>query len=387
MKKIIILIFLAVLFIGCSDPGSSVTTLPTPVIPTTPPPEIPDNSITNDVILALYDGSTLRYYDGESVYDAHVGKIKPAGSKKLSLGNVLYYFDEKGKSVASRWLVDEPDGIIAVESDPSKSRSYTAYEDDIYTLITVEEDEAYASGATHDEFTRVFINGEEQGLWNYNKWSTDHVIETASGHILVFTKDGHWKNLTDSIEIDVAYPGGIIFHKTAKGEGYIYDENGRNNLIWEENYFDNAKFQKAGEKWYTNNGYIYGNGTVQSKATIMYDFINYPYPDIYNGPWPEKPLIIPAGVRFEHGEEVIYWVELVTAKLYRFIPSINQVECIVELFTPPMSRYNAQGYYKNLKPQIIDDGLYYHDVTTLKKYDFASGVISNFAADQEVIVW
>jgi hypothetical protein len=384
--------FLTITLTGCPEPTRTPSNPPVNVIPEETPPPIVAPPETGAVKMALYDGETMRFWDGSQTWDAYTGHIVSAGNRKVAYGDVLHYFDDYGNSTQSRWLPVIPDAVLAVENTtgvPAGVSRSIVYQDDIYTLEIIPDYEAYALGALHEDYTRVFTNGNERGLWYMHEWAVDEVIETASGHILVYTVAGHWINLTDNKQVVDAWHGGLLFYDMGTEQGHIVDETGDHFVTWEMNHFDHSVWQLANGVWYTENGYTWtAAGGVISNANVMYCWNNWDtYPETYNAPYGEKPYIITAGVREENGEEVTYWIETVTAKLYRHIPSINRLDMIVELYEPPMTRMGSIPFYNSLDPVIIDGILYYHEGGNIMAFDFTTGLISIFGSDQEVLPW
>lgn len=362
-----------------------------------PPPEEPPVVVDNieNVVLALYDGATLRLWDGTSLTDAYVGHVVPAGNKKLAFEDVLYYFDDTGNSVHSKWLPVVPDKVIAVKQSSLRaetstlSRSAVAYEDSVITLEDIPPEEAYPLGARYEHYTRIFENGEEIGLWYLNEWECTDVIQTASGHILAIDELGNYRNLTDDKNIETAYDGGIMTYNMGTQEGYISDESGEYAVTWSMNYFDNSRWQLAGGVWYTENGYTWTPETgVLSNVNKMYGWNSFATcHEDYDGIFPSMPYMLPAGVYYENGEECTYWIECNTGQLYRHIPSVDRLDMIIELYDGDGTREGGIPYFNTLDPQVIDGKMYYHEGGAIKTYDFTTGLVSVFSTDQEVIEW
>lgn len=350
--------------------------------PADPPVEM------SNILLALYDGATLRLWDGNTLNDAYVGHVIPAGRKKLAIEDVLYYFDENGASVASKWLPVIPTAVVTTESS-SLSRASVVYEDDVITLEDIPPEEAYALGARYKNYTRVFENGVEIGAWYLNEWECTDVIKTASGHILAIDGLGRYINLTDDKEIDTAYEDGIMLYNMETQYGYIADASGSYEVTWSMNYFDHSRWQLADGVWYTENGYTWTPETgVISNANCLYDLNAWAtMPELYTGIFPDMPYLLPAGVHEENGEEVTYWIECNTGKLLRHIPSIDRLDMVIELYDGPDTRSGGIPYFNTLDPVIIDGLMYYHEDGAVKTFDLTTGLVSVFSVDQEVIEW
>lgn len=357
------------------------------------PPEDPpiDEPVDlSSVILALYDGTTLRLWDGTIMTNVYTGNVVSAGERKLAFEDVLYYFDESGNTAGSRWLPVVPTAVVASES-VSVARAAVIYDDTVLTLEDIPPEEAYALGARYKHYTRIFENGVEVGAWYLNEWECTDVIQTASGHILGINEHGAYVNLTDDKNVVTAYEGGIMTYNMGTQHGYIADASGEYEVTWSMNYFDNSRYQLADGVWYTENGYEWTPETgVISAANVMYNWNEYQnWPDTYTDlvAWGNNPYLLPAGVRAENGEEVTYWIETVTGQLYRHIPSIDRLDMILQLFEHDYTRMGAIPYFNTLDPVIIEDLLYYHEGGSIKTYDFTTGLVSIFSSDQEVIAW
>jgi hypothetical protein len=329
-------------------------------------------------------------WDGIIFTIAYTGQIESAGNRKLSIDSILYYMDENGIATQSAWLPTVPDTIIAVPK--AKSRADIVYQDEVTILEDIPPLEAYNLGALYRHYTRIYVDNIEltgDRAWNMNEWQVISVIETASGHIIARDATTAWHNLTDDKVIKTAYPGGIMLYNMGAQHGYIADETGEYEVTWSANYFDNAYHQLADGVWYTENGYTWTADTgVISEANSMYCWNTYTtYPATYDAPYGEKPWIIPAGVREENGEQCTYWVECVTGKLYRHIPSIDNLSVITALYAGPYTRIGSEIYHNTLTPVIIENLLYYHANGNIYTYNFDTTVVAVFAGDQQLIPW
>lgn len=409
MKKLFLLLVTVLLgtmlLVSCKQIAGSIpeviTEDPPVIVHTDPPPEelpIEIEVDLSDVILALYDGSNLRLWNGTILVDAYVGHVRTAGNKKLAFEDVLYYFDDSGNSVYSQWLPVIPSKLIATESatlSRSLSRSLASpksvvlYQDDVITIEDILPAEAYDLGARYEHYTRIFENNVEIGQWNLNEWECTDVIQTASGHILAINEHGAYINLTDDKVVETAYDGGIMTYNMGSQEGFIADETGEYAVTWVMNFFDNSRWLKADGVYYTESGYSWTpEGGVISEANVMYGWNDWDtYPEEYEVSYNERPYILPAGINYENGEECTYWIECNTGGLYRHIPSIDRLDKVIELYDGPDTRAGGIPYFNTLDPQVIDGKLYYHESGTIKTFDFTTGMVSVFSINQEVIEW
>lgn len=390
MKRTIILtMLLVVLFTGCGYMPPEIPTLPTiaPLPEETPEPISPE-VISGEVVLALYDGENLKFWDGNMLTNGYTGVIKKSGPRKISIDNVLYYMDEYGASIHSRWLPGIPAAVLVV---PNESKASTIYEDDIYTLIDIPPDEAYAAGARYKHYTRVFKNGIEIGQWNLNEYEVVSVIETASGHIIAQDSMKHWHNLTDNKVIYNAFQDGLMFYNVddVAMYGSVTDADGDYSFTWGDGFFHHSRWQKAGNTYYSENGFIWRPGiTFIEPANEMYGWNKYEtYHETYDGVYGERPYLLPSGVYTENGEEVTYWIETVTGHLYRHIPSIDNLDYIIDVYEGLGYRMDAIPYFNTLKPEVIGDDLFYHADGMIRTVDLKTKMVHLFGKDQEVISW
>ena len=389
MKKLFIILIGLFLIMGCLDTG---------IIPDIQDsgPDIITPTFEKPIILALYDGVNLRFWDGERLHDAYSGNVKQAGHRKLSVDEVLFYFDEKGNVIQSNWLPANPEALKAVPNKTASKgitdpKGVIVYNDSIYTLENIPPDEAYALGAQYKDYTKIYINNVVQGLWYLNEWKVEKVIKTLSGHIIAIDTGKHYHNLTDKKVVYYATDNGLLIYDiddvnyTAK----IADDSGIYDITWKMGYFLNSQWQKAGDKWYSQKGYTFDHAyKVISNANKMYLWNDWnTLPAVYDASYKEMPYLLSAGVRLENSEEVTYWIECVTGYLYRHIPSIDKLDRITELYKGPYIRPEAAPYFKGLKPEIIDNKLYYHVGGMVKTYDFTTGMVSLFSKEMGVIKW
>lgn len=391
MKRIMLFFALLCILFSCDmstgDDANNPSDPPVIVAPDGDPPELPTQTETYVAKLALYDGTTLRFWDGTELHAEYTGNVEHAGYRRLAIDNVLYWFDENATAVQSAWLPVVPNAITTKAKTGAKAT--IVYSDDVYTLEDIPPEEAYALGAMYRHYTRIFVNSVEEGQWYLNQWEVDRVITTLSGHILAQDVTGAWHNLTDEKNVNIAYDGGIMFYDTSSQHGYVVDDTGEYEITWITNFMDHNNWQLANDVWTSDRGFTWtALGGVVSNANELYNWNEYEnYPDTYDAPFAEKPYTISAGVREENGEDVTYWIECVTGKLYRHIPSTDTLEMIVELYDPPMTRTGGWHEGQTLQPERIDDYLYYHNSGSVKRYNYDSGLVSIFSTDQQVISW
>ena len=397
MKKLFLIFTILILLFGCPDPGGDDTpTIPDPPVVPDDPPVIdpPIDPAENPVLLSLFDGEKMMYYDGTEISIAYYDdNINCAGLKMRSIGDVLYHFDEYGNPLLAEWLPAEPTEIISIPNTPAGSISYNmagsiVYQDEVWILEDIPPAEAYAMGAQYKHYTQVYHNLDIIGLWYMNEWEVREVIKPLSDDVIAIDTLGTYHNLTGSEIVYYALNNGIMIYnfnvgsKTAK----LKTDTGNYDIAWSLNFFNSAKWQLANGVWYSHNGYTWDsvNG-LEENNTTMSDWNQYPFPvqEIYG----EAPLLIPAGIRFENSIDVIYWIECNTGTLIKYIPGIDDI--IIEPQIYLGDGYRITGVEKStiLKPVIIGNYLYFHNDNNIMRYNFITSVIDIFSGEMELDKW
>ena len=394
MKKLFLILTILILF-GCEDTTyNNDPEIPDPpVIPEDPPViEPPVNPSNNPVLFSLFDGEKMMYYDGTETVIAYYGNINRAGNKIHSVDDILYHFDNYGNPTLSEWLPAIPTAIIAIPNLSGSMLSgmapVIAYQDDVWILEDIDPETALSLGAQYKHYTNIYDNLVVSGLWYLNDWEVKEVISPLSGNIIAIDTLNGYHNLTGNEIIYLAVDGGLMIHnrdlniKTAN----IKTDTGNYNISWTFNFFNSAKWQLADGIWSSHNGYTWDsvNG-LQEQSTAMWDWNQYPYPvqDIYG----EAPVLIPAGVRLENNIEVVYWIECNTGTLIRYIPGIDTIGILPQIYVG--DGYRMTGIQKSivLKPEIIEDAIYFHDAGSIKKFSFTTSIINIFSGDMELTKW
>lgn len=385
---ILALIALAFGFFSC-DLAPPVPDSPPVVIPTDPPPEDPPiDPVANPVLFALYDGTTLRYFDGENLTTAYTGDVEFAGPRTVSIDEVLYRFDDMGSVEASEWLPANPEALTLRPTGASASARSVAYSDEVYTLERIDPDTAYSLGALHEEYTRIFADSVESGAWYLNEWRVDEVFTIANGDVIARDTATFLHNLTSADEYWKAYEGGIgirDFNPTSRN-AYICDATGDYYVRWSTNYFNASKWQECDSTWYSQNGYTWNpTDGLTEQANELWGFNVSPYPVTL--PYGESPVAVPAGIRYENSEWVTYWIECNSGNLFRHIPSLDRLDQTLRLYTGDGTRATGVSIASYIDPVIVADVLYFHYDGSIMQYDFGTGIVSVFAGDQEILPW
>jgi hypothetical protein len=341
MKKLFLLLFIALLF-SCENP-TGLTESEIQIIEVTPEPEEepetppPENPEQKQIILALYDGSELKYYDGESFTTAIISEnIIYAQNKTLSVDDILYRFDSYGVEIESFHLTGIPEYLLYVDN------SVVAF-----------------------------------------YYSFKSAVQVPTGQVIVTENNNQLTNLTDSKVPFKVFP-----------ELFIYDLEGRtahmNNIMmsFAENHFYTSRWQKCGDLFYSNYGMIFDNSEFTENATALQDFKSTTYPyAIASLPNAERPSLHPAGQNYEHSEYVAYFIESTSGHLIRYVPSIDQYQILPKIYQGPNVMSTGNTIAADFKPQWINGELYFHHEGSIKVYNPEIGSVDIFAVDQEVWKW
>jgi hypothetical protein len=369
--KILIFIFVT-LNIACSnDPTRVIVTAP----PVDPPfiegPEPPAE--LGKIFLVLYTENSTKFTDGESVWEWHNGKVHKAKSKIYNFGNVVYKLDDNGNTVDARNLVVEPDSISidpVYEEIATKGISEPPVdlkESGIWIIEHITAQEAYDMGALYKPYTRIYSDSIEYGNWFDNQYECDNII-VYNGDIYNKLKTGAWKSVTgQKNNINHVEPDGFAVYNfnidshTATIDGI--------NVTFEYNFFSNAKwwlFSTTENKWYSLNGYTWNGTTLEEEANVLWDFRS------------KSNVMLNIGVREENGEDVLYWIDCSTGQVYRYVPSVDQYQAFIRLYTGDGETETGTFYKKSLSPVITGNYLYFIFDAQTYRYDFKTGLTSHF---------
>ena len=366
---IISLIISLIIFfsIGCSDDSEPekihvITTAP-PIEPPiiSPPPIITLPPENNPIELSLYTTTGLKFYDGESILEWKQGPTARAESATYSHENILYYLNEYGQTISSQELITVP---YLITVDPT---NYYIYEH-------IDPQTALDGGAMFKDYSRFYMNSTEIGSWGANDYITDKIIFT-SGDLFARKESGSWLAITGT-KTDVKYVcHGLVI--------YEYDSGTRSAYIngvfstWSTNFMNGAKYwQKSGNNYYSENGYIWDGATLSEDTGIMKDWRVGPFITGYT----EGPVLISAGTREENSEEILYWIECNSGWVIRQVTSTNQMTLHVRLYTGDGLRATGLFYQELLKPVVAGDYLYYIFDAQVYRYDFVSGLNAVFCS-------
>lgn len=360
--------------------------VPPPVIIIDPPidppvdpgviiPPVIDPIITPETIkLSLSDSNNIIFYDGTNFMSWNTGAVRIAGMRQITFYDILYTLDEYGETVSTDQLIIPPDYIHVVGSDT-------------WIIEDISPADALALGAMYRNYTRIWKNNIEDGLWFMNEWKTEKLIKTFSGDIIAVENTGAY-HLVNGTASNIFHADKLFiydFDVGTKTATIKYDAVYQ--VSWLQNYISSARYWiKADGIFYSNNGYTWTPAGLNEQVNKLWDFNSTPYGVIIpNG---EFAYVIDAGIRFENGENVIYWLECNSGWLFRFVPSINKLEMKYRLYFGDGMRQTGILYSKTIKPVIIENDLYFTDINTVWKLDLDTGNVTSFyGGDYEVREW
>lgn len=395
MKKIIPLFLVVIVYVCCFVAGILLSTLLwgcTRIVtaPYVPPVPVFNPEEPGAIKIALYNGTRLMLHDGNEVVMSNAGEFRNASARIFSRGDILEYFDGDGYVIHSSYLPATPEAVHSRVGASVAAHGVTIYSDEVWTLERIEPAEAYSLGAMYREYTRVYQGPDEIGAWYLNEWQVKEVVSPASGQIIAIDTAGDFHNLTDSAVPFRIYDNKLMIHDVDQvtNSGYFSDYTGTYAEDWQYNWFNSSEWQLADDVWYSSKGHTWsGAAGLIEESTVMWDFNEWPYP--IDTVYANAPVIVPAAVRYDTGEECTFWVECNTGWLYRHIPSIDRLDMIVRLYQGDGERTTGVSYRAFLRPVYSpdEDALYFHDVGGLMRYDFGTGLVTVFSLDMEVWVW
>ena len=362
MKKLILI--LAFIVFGCAAAQESPHVI---VTDTTPPPlEIPyippvDDLETGPVVLALYTGATLKFYDGNVIWTWREGNIAGAGPRSYAYENVLYNLDEYGDTDTSKNLVAVPDYIGV-----SGASAWIAQ--------NVPPAEAYDAGAMYKDYVRIYQDSAEYGDWTARQYQISDLVMHGND-VYAMSGVGAWYHINGTrTGVKIAIRDGFAcwnFNATAKTA--VIDGVA---VSWSLNFFNGAKYWlRSGDVWYSQNGYSWDGATLIEGGLAMSVWRGQPYPTGYI----EGPVVISAGTRYENGEDVLYWIECNTGWIIRHIPSTDQITLLARIYTGDGLRETGLLYQNALRPVVIAENLYFVFDAQVYRYNLNSGLCSFFA--------
>lgn len=375
-RSIAVLIILLVfsVFMACGSDTTTPTTpppIPTPPpapteLPVQPPPAPGAAPITYD--LMLYDSAGVGFSNGVTYSHFMNGIIVHVGPSMFAVDDIIYEVDAFGNAVATTQLPAIPSAVAL--SDP-----------DMWTFETIPPAYAAANGGLSREYTRIWRNYIEQGIWLDRQWTATRAVSTLSGDVIATDTLNRLYLVTGPEAPHYASEDGIFIHTVdaANRTGKIMTDAGNYNISWSTNYFNGAdEWLELEGAWYSWNGYRWNAADgLTEQDTALTDFINW-----------TRPVVIAAGTRMSAALERGYWIEANTGWLWEFTPAMDRLETVIRLYVADGERVTGIAYAADMEPKIIStlgvDVLYYTFEGAIWRYDFASGINGPFIAGKKV---
>ena len=356
----------------------------------------PPAGLTGPVLAALYDGSTVRLWDGVNAVTWKTGAAVHGNGRKIAVGRTLYFLDSTGAVTQSMNLPANPAGV-AVVGDPV-----------VYTFEVIDPQTALDSGARYAAYTRVWKDGVEDPAWSWfgNQWSYDHSFECANGDLVAVDTSGHFwdisrPSLTNAAtgyqNIAWAWDGGPIFYwpDPAVNAVTVYDADhpeghpaswaGGNIGV---NWGPNVQWILWNGVYYTGLGDTWDGATLRTRFTGLSMWNNIPSAEWCQANGYQWPASVdhPTMLNAYSDASNMYFIECNTGLLIQFTPQTGVSVVETQLYQGNGSMTTGTAKLATLQPALVDGSLYFHDAGTLWRRDGASTVISSFSADQQMWV-
>jgi len=383
---------LAALLASCTPPGNAPPGNPPPE---TPPVVPPPAGLSGPVKAALYDGTTVRLWDGVNAVDWKTGAAVKGNGRKIAVGRTLYFLDASGAVTSTMNLPANPAGV-AVVGDPV-----------VYTFETIDAQYALDHGARYLPYTRVWQDGAEVGSWNLNQWTFMQSIDVENGDVIVQDTTGHYWNISrpELTSVSTGYqniawviPGGpwfywpdptvnsVIVYDAAHPSGHTVVWVGGNAPNWGVPWIP----------WTSPTGVIYFDGygnswdgtTLRLRQGNMAMWNAVPplsWCQANGYTWPQTvdhPTMLVAYTDADN----LYFVECNTGLLIQWTPQTDAVVNDGQLYLGDGKQDTGKAALATLDPSLVDGALYYHQAGTLWRLDTGSTLISSFSADQQMWV-
>lgn len=344
MKKLFLLLSIFVLFIGCDNPNESIVYK---II-----------EVNKPTILTPEEEKEVEFiYEKDNKILTNTGKTLFENEKLAMCGNYVsqenILYKQNGQNV--KYLCVSPDVIFIDNSEwlatvePVGSKyKYKLYKD---SVLIKDEIDGY-------ELKSIFkLGGEIFGHFTSAIGSRKGVCFSNSSLVIYY--------YSQNLIIDT--------------NNYVYTKYGKELANQSTNYpASNAiEYQEAGGKFYTgrNVEYKFNEGFTETGETSLSDFLE------------GRQRLYKAGNRVENGEEVAYFVESTSAKLLKYIPSIDQYFFITQLYTTPASYSDANIKAQKHNSFWVDKDFYYNYEGNLYKYNIETGINSFVMVETNICLW
>jgi hypothetical protein len=346
-----LIIFIISILWACGGGGSPAQLPPAPPMPSPDKPA----PITEKTIF-IYDpvAEIIGTSDGEFYYDLAPGKSANARDGFIAIGDVLHDIDINGISQTTQRLPVYPDAV-----------TISGY---IWSFEII------------GGYTKIYRGSSEYGNYLDNSWRVSDAIATAGGDIIAIDDQYNYHSVAEpNLNIRFASHEGIMVHSmdVANHRAYIRGIDYDTRVLFNTNYFFQAdQWILADNIWYSWNGYTWDGVTLTELSTSMSDFTTQWYA--------ENPVLIAVGSRIEHSESVTYWIECNTGMLYRYTPSIDRLETVINIYQGSGFRSDGISVKRGIKPVLASDYLFFTWNDMIWKYNFDTEIISSFASGVEI---
>lgn len=365
--------FLAGFFItACGSDSSAPPVIPDLPIEQTPlptpddPPPAPGSPGQVTYNLTLSDSSGVGFSNGTTYnhfMDGHVTHIAPG---VFTVNDLICQVDTFGAVISTTQLPAIPEAVAIAGGGA-----------DIWTFEAIPPVYAAANGGMYDDYTRVWLDYSESGMWVNNNYRVTSAVSTASGDVIAYDTLNRTVTVTDAVVTHYATQDGILIHSvnTVTRRGTVRTADGDYPIAWATNYFNGAdEWLESGGAWYSWNGYIW-NATdgLREQESDLTAFINI-----------SRPVVIGAGTRMDASLNRTYWIEANTGWLWMYTPAMDALDTVVRLYVADGERSTGIIHAADMEPLIISDTLFYTFEGAIWRYDFASGINGPFVAGKKV---
>ncbi|RPI78152.1 MAG: hypothetical protein EHM45_06490 [Desulfobacteraceae bacterium] len=345
---IAMIMYLVWIFTACGgDNERVVVTDPTPG-----PVEIDPGDPPTDhgpAVFAL-QSTGMKFTDGAVVWTWKEDASLKAKSAHYSNGAELFSMNEYAQETSVTALPFTPEHITIIGVD-------------IYTVRNVPPAEAYDKGALAANYTLIYKNNSELGTWSSRQYITDK-IRVVDGNLYACSTVGKWYTITGAIvNPHAVIEAGLIAHEvnTTTRTGLI---NGA-PVSWATNYFNGAKeWQKAGEIWYSQNGYAFSGTALTENGLAMAAYR------------PVQNNIIPVGIHTSY----LYWIDCTTGWILQHNTASNTVTEHVRIYTGDGTSDTGNFHRTRLQPLLYGDCVYFFYEGQYYKTDLINKLTSHFVS-------
>lgn len=387
MKKIILLLFIALFSCNKENPiDPTVETITETVIDTKIVTVYTTNivtinstnfySVTNiltNTINVPDQNIDFLIYENEIIY-AMIGNYKYlwtnvkasyAGNNRIAISNVLYYFDNNCNVTNSKWLPTVPD-LIAINGS------------DIWIVKKISAEYSLSQGGMYKEHSQIWKNNSIYSEWYNNQFEITDLFLTES--TIIYRKPDNTFFDIENIKLNIFYANRdiLIYNITYSPNSAIFKwDCNTSSCSWVYNYLGNSKgFLNCNNILYSANGYEIKNNNTLKETTNALKIFNTPVSG-------QQQIITSLATRFENGEYCTYWLNCNTGKVYRHIPSLDNLSITATLFNGDGTAGTGLIIYRELDVYFIDDTVYYNYNGSRFGFNFSQ----SFLLGNNVKIW